>query len=264
MRGTIIMWTGEKGVVAAAGQRYEFDIHQWAGITAPAANMTVDLTVTDDRVTALTPVDEAALAKEKLAEMTGKGSELARAVYIHVGKDVVIAYVGFTVVALIAGFFVMNALPQLGTASEVSLTLAEILNGNLQSDVVRQASGGSAKGIFLVLLTAATVAVPYFSKQRHAPLAFCVPLSVAAYGVWAIYRQMQLVREAISSEIAKHSGNADPFFRRAAEETVQQVEAVLQQVNEAIHIGIGGWILLTIGAYLAYQGITRFLIRARH
>ncbi|MGE0030877.1 MAG: hypothetical protein AB7T20_07135 [Steroidobacteraceae bacterium] len=262
MRGTIIMWTGEKGVVAAAGQRYDFDIHQWAGTTAPAVNINVDLTVTDGRITGVTPVDEAALAKEKLAEMTGKGSELARAVYTHVGKDVVIAYAGFTVAALIAGFFVMNALPQLGTASGVSLTLAEILNGDLHGDVAMQASRGSAKGIFLVLLTAATVAVPYFSRQRHAPLAFCVPLGVAGYGVWAIYRQMQLVRDAISSEIARHSGNADPFFRRAAEESVQQVQAALQQVDEAIHIGIGGWILLAIGAYLAYQGIARFLSRA--
>ena len=91
MRGTIIMWSGEKGVVTAGGQRYDFDINTWQGAVAPAANMTVDITVDGGRLTGVKPVDEAELAKEKLAAMTGKGGEMAKAVFANVGKDVAIA-----------------------------------------------------------------------------------------------------------------------------------------------------------------------------
>ena len=37
MRGTVITWSGDKGVVTAGGQRYDFDINHWQGAVAPAA-----------------------------------------------------------------------------------------------------------------------------------------------------------------------------------------------------------------------------------
>ncbi|MGH8250116.1 MAG: hypothetical protein ACREVI_05390 [Steroidobacteraceae bacterium] len=67
MRGTIIMWSGERGVVSASGQRYDFDINHWQGATAPAANMTVDLAVAE-------------------------GSKHAKAIFENVGKDIAIAW----------------------------------------------------------------------------------------------------------------------------------------------------------------------------
>ena len=90
MRGTIIMWSGEKGAISAGGQRYDFDINHWQGAVAPAANMTVEVTVTDGGLAGVTPVNEADLAKEKLAAMTGKGGEVAKAVFANVGMDVAI------------------------------------------------------------------------------------------------------------------------------------------------------------------------------
>ena len=45
MRGTVILWRGDKGVVTSSGQRYDFDISHWQGNVAPAANMTVDLAI---------------------------------------------------------------------------------------------------------------------------------------------------------------------------------------------------------------------------
>ena len=35
MRGTIIMWSGDKGVVTAGSQRYDFDISHWQGRSRP-------------------------------------------------------------------------------------------------------------------------------------------------------------------------------------------------------------------------------------
>lgn len=34
MRGTIIMWSGDNGVITAGGQRYDFDINHVQGATA--------------------------------------------------------------------------------------------------------------------------------------------------------------------------------------------------------------------------------------
>jgi hypothetical protein len=100
MRGTIIMWSGEKGVVTSAGQRYDFDINHWQANVAPAANMTTDLIVADGKLVSLTPVNEADLAKEKLAAMTGEGSRYAKAIFENVGKDVAIGYGLFFIIAL--------------------------------------------------------------------------------------------------------------------------------------------------------------------
>ncbi len=80
MRGTILMWSGDKGVVSAEGQRYDFGINEWKGNTAPAANLTVDAVVTNGRLSSVTPVNEADLAKEKMAALTGQGSKVAKAV----------------------------------------------------------------------------------------------------------------------------------------------------------------------------------------
>ena len=69
MRGTILMWSGDKGVISAEGQRYDFGINEWNGNTAPAANLTVDVVVTNGRLSSATPVNEADLAKEKMAAL---------------------------------------------------------------------------------------------------------------------------------------------------------------------------------------------------
>ncbi len=163
MRGTIIMWSGDKGVVTAGSQRYDFDISHWQGAVAPAANMTVEIATADGRLTGLTPVNEADLAKEKLAAMTGEGSKYAKAIFANVGRDVAIGYGVFFILALFI------SLISTGGFVDVSITLADLLSGDI---AVAAMSGSSGKGTFLVLLATATIAVPYFWKHKFAPLAF--------------------------------------------------------------------------------------------
>ena len=71
MRGNVLMWSGDKGVVSSGGQRYDFNINQWKGDQAPAANSTVEITVNNGVLESVAPVNEADLAKEKMAELTG-------------------------------------------------------------------------------------------------------------------------------------------------------------------------------------------------
>lgn len=255
MRGTIIMWSGDKGVIAAEGKRFEFDINVWEGTSAPATNATVDLVVTDGRLTSVKPVDESQVAKEKLAQVTGKGGAIASAILSNVGKDVAIAYAAFAFLAFFVGIFVAHALSQ-------PMTLAEILGGDYHRRIDLVANRGSGRGVLVVLVVLATIAVPYFWKHRLAPLAFSVPLVATAYAIWSVHRQLDLAKEMVAAEIAKISGNANPFYQLGTSAEQQQAEALLKQAEDATSLGIGGWLLLAIAGYLAVKGIMRVMARA--
>ena len=238
MRGTIIMWSGEKGVISAGGQRYDFDINHWQGTTAPAANMTVEAVVSDGKLADVTPVNEADLAKEKLAAMTGKGGEVAKAVFADVGKDVAIAYGVFLIAALF--FNVISGAGMLG----INLKLTNLLSEGM-------GIMGRGRGIFLVLLAAATIAVPYFWKHKFAPLAFAAPLLITLMGFWPLYeqhRQQQQSMEAMSE------------FGRAFGQMAEQMGA--PSAGAFSNLGFGAYIIFAAVVYLAYKGLLKFLSRA--
>jgi hypothetical protein len=157
MRGTIIMWSGEKGEVSAGAKRHDFDIQLWKGATAPSANMTVELAHSEGgTLTGVAPLSEADLAKEKLAQ----GSQAAKAILQDVGRDITIAYAVSVIGALF--FSVVSAS---GMFSGVSIALANLLSGKLGLGELM--GGGSGKGTFLVLLATAMIAVPYFWKHMN-------------------------------------------------------------------------------------------------
>jgi len=242
MRGTIILWSGERGIVTAAGERYDFDINHWQGNVAPASNMTVDVVVADGKLATLTPVNEADLARESLAAMTGKGSTFARAIIADVGKDVAIGYGAFFLIAMFVSLISTNGF------MDVKVTLADLLSG----DMARAAlGGGSGKGVLLVLLATATIAVPYFWKHRLAPLAFMVPLLFTAMALWPIYQQHRQQQEAMA---------AMGEFGQAMAQMAEQMDAETSAFDA---IGIGAWLLVATVIFLAFKGITRFLARSQ-
>lgn len=242
MRGTIIMWSGDKGVVTAGSQRYDFDINHWQGATTPAANMTVDIATADGRLTGLTPVNEADLAKEKLAAMTGEGSKYAKAIFENVGKDVAIAYGIFLILALFV------SLISTGGFINVSITLADLLSG----DLARATLGGSSgKGTLLVLLATGTIAIPYFWKHKFAPLAFAVPLLFTVYGFWPLYEQHQAQQEAMA---------AMGEFGQMMGQMAQQMGGSTGGLFDSL--GVNAYVLFATVLYLAFKGVMRLLARS--
>ncbi len=240
MRGTIIMWSGEKGVVTSAGQRYDFDINHWQANVAPAANMTTDLIVADGKLVSLTPVNEADLAKEKLAAMTGEGSRYAKAIFENVGKDVAIGYGLFFIIALFVSLISVEG------PFQVKIMLTDLLSG----DMARAAlGGGNGKGLFLVLLATATIAVPYFWKHKVAPLAFIVPLLFTFTGFWPLYKQHRAQQEAIDAmgEFGQMMG--------------QMGEQMGANTGPFDSLGIGAWLLFATVIFLAFKGLMRYLAR---
>jgi hypothetical protein len=101
--------------------------------------------------------------------MTGAGGKYAKAIVESAGKDVAIGYGLFLIIAIFVSLISAEG------PFQVKILLADLLSG----DMARAAlGGGNGKGLFLVLLATATIAVPYFWKHRLAPLAFVVPLLV--------------------------------------------------------------------------------------
>lgn len=238
MRGTIIMWSGEKGVITAGGQRYDFDINHWQGAVAPASNMTVEVTVADGKLGTVTPINEADLAKEKLAAMTGKGGEMAKAVYANVGMDVAIAYGVF----LIAGLF-FSVIGSAGIIG-VSLKLTNLLSEGM-------GIMGSGRGMFLVLLATATIAVPYFWKHKFAPLAFVVPLLITLMAFLPLYQQHRQQQQAMEA-----MGEFGRMFGQMAEQMGAPGGGAFS------NLGFGAYLIFAAVLYLAYKGVLKFLGRA--
>ena len=243
MRGTIIMWSGEKGVVTSAGQRYDFDINHWQANVAPAANMTTDLIVADGKLVSLTPVNEADLAKEKLAAMTGEGSRYAKAIFENVGKDVAIGYGIFFIIAI----FVSLLSP--GGFMDIKITLADLLGGDMARVTL---GGGNGKGLFLVLLATATIAVPYFWKHKFAPLAFVVPLIFTVLGYWPLHKQHRAEQEALEA-----MGDLGQMMGQMS----QQIDVSIAGPFE--NLGIGAWLLFATVIFLAFKGLMRFIARGQ-
>ncbi|MGH8199904.1 MAG: hypothetical protein ACREVO_06010 [Steroidobacteraceae bacterium] len=236
MRGTIIMWSGDKGVIAAADKRYDFNISQWQGAVAPAANMTVEVQVSDTgMLTSAMPVSEADLAKEKLNQMSAQGSKVAQAVLGDVGRDVAIAYGVFLIAALF-----MSVVGGNGMVGSISITLADLLSGNMGlSGLV---GAGSGKGTFLVLLATATIAVPHYWKHKLAPLALCVPLLFTLYAFYPVYQAY--------SQARAQAAQAGAMFGETS-----------RSFDSGFSLGLGAYAVLIAGAYLAFRGIKRYLGR---
>jgi hypothetical protein len=242
MRGTIIMWSGDKGVVAAGSQRYDFDIGHWQGNTAPAANMSVEIATADGRLTGLAPVSEADLAREKLAAMTGEGSKFAKAIFADVGRDVAIGYGAFFIIAMFV------SLISTGGFVDIRITLADLLSG----DMARAAlSGSSGKGTLLVLLATATIAVPYFWKHKFATLIFTVPLLFTVLGFWPLYKQHRARQQAMEA-----MGEFGQMMGQMAEQMGGGASGPFDS------LGIGAWLLFAIVIFLAFSGVMRSLARA--
>lgn len=242
MRGTVVMWAGDHGIVAADKRRYDFDVSHWQGSVPPKQNMTVDVALDDGELASLSPVSEAELARESLAAMTGEGGREARAILADVGRDVAIGYGAFLFIALFVSLVSTDGF------IDVDVTLADLLSGDLAHAAL---GGGSGRGVLLVLLAAATVAVPRYWKHRFAPLAFAVPLLFTVAAFWPVYRQQRRQQEALEA-----MGEFGEAMARMAERMVAESGAF-------DGIGLGAWLLAATVIFLACKGVARSIARAR-
>ncbi|THF65628.1 hypothetical protein E6C76_08645 [Pseudothauera nasutitermitis] len=180
MRGKIVHYSADAGtgVVFADGRQFDFSIRHWRHESAPQLNRTVELTFDGETLTALAPVGEDVLLKEKAAALKERlggagqlmgsagqligsnGGELGRRTLAAVGLPVLIGYAVFLVGSL---WFQrqMSAVTLLGWGS-----------------------------VLLLLLAYVSLLAPVFLPDRRAPLAWLAPLAVSvllALSVWVAF-----------------------------------------------------------------------------
>jgi hypothetical protein len=158
-----------------------------------------------------------------------------------IGVDVAVGYGVFLVLALFVN------LASTGGFVDDSMTLADLVSGDVGIAALRRPSG---KGIFLVLLAAATIAMPYFWKHKVAPLTFTVPLLFTICGFWPLYEQHRAQKQAMEA-----MGELGPMMGQMAQQMGGSTGGPFDS------LGIGAWLLVATVIFLAFKGVMRFLAR---
>jgi hypothetical protein len=174
--------------------------------------------------------------------VTSDGFRFAKAVLNGAGIDVAIGYGTFLVIALFVSL--MGASAFMG----MKVTLADLLSG----DAAGAALGdGSGRGVLLVLLATASIAVPFLWKHRFAPLAYAVPLLFTALAFRPLYQEHRAQKEAL-----KGLGE----LGLAAAQMAERLGAPSSPLDA---MGIGAWLLFATVIFLAFKGVLRCFERNR-
>ncbi|HUG03089.1 MAG TPA: hypothetical protein VML92_01505 [Steroidobacteraceae bacterium] len=161
----------------------------------------------------------------------------AKTGFDSVGKDVAIAYGVFLIAALFLNFV------SAGGVFGVNPQLTSLLSGGM-------GVMGEGRGIFLVLLASATIAVPFFWKNKFAPLVFTAPLIVTIIALWTLYEQHRQQQQAMAA-----MSEFGPLF----EEMAEQMGGGGGLLDT---LGPGAWAVIASALYLAVRGVMKFLSRA--
>ncbi len=164
-------------------------------------------------------------------------SEVAKTVFDNVGKEVAIAYGVF----LFAAIF-LNVISSAG-----------IVGNNIKlTNLLSEGMGimGKGRGIFLVLLAFATIAVPHFWKHRFAPLAFTVPLIFTIMAFWPLYEQHRQQQQAVE---------AMAEFGRTFGQMADQMGGGGGVFDS---LGLGAYVVIASALYLAFKGVMKVRSRA--
>lgn len=241
MQARVIMWNGERGVVAASGQRHEFDIQQWIGDFSPKSDMDVVLAFEDGNLKSITPIEVATPAAQNAGGSANNFVEMAKNIVSSVGKDVAIAYGAFFIFAFFVGMVKVSAM-----MVPISLPLVTILNG-----ITSMSSGQAGFGTLLGLLAVGTVVAPYFWKHKLAPLTLCAPILLTLYAYLQIYLAYANTKEQLAQVQTQMANN--PYAGMMAGAMEQAYSAFKFQ------IAFGAYVTTAIAAYIAYKGVDRYL-----
>jgi hypothetical protein len=201
MRGRILQYNGTDGtgVVVADGQQYKFSITNWKADTPPAVGKTVELTLADGQVHAVTQVPDDVLLREKTAELTGELSGMVGGaagaggvggmLVGKFGKPILIAYGVFLIATL---FLPAVNMPMIG--GEPMFKLASLL--------ATLGGGGGVK--LLLILSYLSIAVPFFWPDKKGWLALLLPLLAV---LWAFVS----ARKATGGPMGGGGGLGDVF-----------------------------------------------------
>lgn len=253
MRGRIIHYNGSdgKGLIAADNRQLPFEITHWRSDTAPAVNLVVELTMAGDALESVTRVPDEVLLREKAGQFASKlgtaggvalqsirdaapastAGSTAGGLQL-IGKPLLIAHGVFVFSALMLPFLSINPLG-LGGPSFSLTGLSK----------AAETMGASIGGSLWPWLGISSIALPVFWRNRFAWLALLLPLFAT-------------VKPAIDIMLATakaSSGMSDSF-------EAQLQGQIFDQIIDALHIGIGAWVCVLAGLFIAAIGAKRVLL----
>ena len=254
MRGKIIHYNGSegRGLIAADSRQFPFEIGNWRSDTAPTVNQTVDLVLTGDNVDAVTRVSDEVILKEKAGQLASKLGTAGGAAFQSLkdaapattdgsgpnvlkmlGKNLLIAHGVFVASALLLPFLRMESPFGVGGRSFTLTALSEA------TEMMGASIGGTAWPLLAIL----SIALPVFWRNRFAWLALLLPLFAT------IKPGLDLLFAA--GKVSKQLGES--FEARLQRQ-------IFDQVMDMLHIGMGAWVCLLAGMFIAAIGLKRVLL----
>lgn len=235
VRGEIIMWNGERGVVAAAGRRYEFDINQWGEDFAPRSGLKVVLLVENDTLQMINSAPREGGPVKELSGLRSMASGKWREFILDAPVSVIMAYFVFVlcmispIVVYARRFNAWEGYGLIGVVNDFDYKYFTLLG---------------VIGFLLILLSSLSIAVPSLSKNRYAPLAWCVPLLVFLFATYRLF--------SIISRRAEHKELAKELFGEGSSQVL-----FLEKMGD-LSIGPGLFLGGALALFLAIKGYRRF------
>lgn len=266
-RGRILRGTdGGEGLISCEGKQYPFRLEtNWECDLHPATGMVVDFEVDEEgKLVAAWAIDEKELAKEQaqllLNESRQKAASIYRDLESALGKSVLLA-----TAALILGWFMLNTLvinvnfgfgfQQTNTLSFWQL-LGVVNNANNFQGLMGGGLAQGSKGIYGALCVAAILGPFLFLVWKHplAHLGNCLALILVLIVVGSAY--FTITEHLETGKQALESLGGPQAQSMAADFAQKALDRVLQMV----HIGWGTYVWVVASIYLAFVGITNFLV----
>lgn len=271
-RGRILRDTAVgDGLIAVEGAQHPFRLEGlWKSEHAPKADMQVDVDFDDaGGIVAIRAVDPAAVAREQAAKLAaqagvaakqaGEAAKAAAAEFQAKGLPVLKRYaevVGIPTLAAMAcvlvAWFFLPAVSIVFFGDKQSATfyqLMRVLNdpenglGSLAGQV------RSSAGLYGLLTIVALLAplVPHVLRSRGAWLAYCAPLGWMVLAVLIGYLKA-------SSGISQ----AQRQFGGLGADVGGMAREFMSGILDAISVGLGIYLAVAAGGYLAYVGVRRY------
>lgn len=244
-----------KGIINADGQPHEFHIQQWRGNEAPRLNASVRIELAETGEMAIHPLAVTpAIDTEQLAALGGQlgqtlkqhgGNIGARLLSLH-GIPVLAAYAVFLLSGLFFTLITLN--------NFMAISLHSWSNNPLMAQM------GSSNGLTQLVfwLSVAGIAAPVFLRNKLTPLLLCLPLLTALlvmYDFYSVYSIARAAVEQLYSGLSSFGG----LGKAMAENIDEKISSRLSFGKFFSQVGLGFYGMLLAGAFLAFQGITRYL-----
>jgi hypothetical protein len=250
-----------KGMINANGQTHAFEISHWRGTEAPKVNTSVECEFGADGVMALHPISDAQLAQEKAAEikaqMSALGGQLGEKLASHGGSlgAGLIATHGIPTLVAYALFALSSFAFTFATFKGVHLDVTLFSLGDMSAKV------GKSNNLTLLVfwLALGAIAAPIFIRHKLIPLLLCLPLLATLLGLFDVYTIYQ-----VAVNLAQQQSDAMNSALRSMGSLFGRGNTVASETldlpfSKLISIGLGFYAMLASSAYLAWQGVIKFL-----